>query len=111
MVRTPALALIFALATLLLSGCKNLAPRQSDEDLTADYWRRTFAQMDEYDRQLRRGQEDFDRQVKLSRMNQSKLEDQAKRIDAILEKQEEQAKRYDAILKAMERQHQLNQKR
>ena len=75
---------------LLFAGCDRATP-SSDSD--AEWERRTRAQRDAYDRQVRRADE-----------QQDKADEQDRRFDDLLEKWEEQARRYDAILDAMEKQ-------
>ena len=79
---------------LLLSGCGRASDTSAHDAEWEAQQQRTRKQLDDYDRQTKRVDE-----------NQATAEAQSRRFEALLGKWEEQARRYDAILDAMEKQH------
>lgn len=71
-------------ASVLLSGCGRGGNTSSYD---AELQKRTEAQLDDYDRQSK------------------KVDEQQTKLDALLHKWEEQARRQDAVLDALEKQH------
>ena len=83
-------SLIFVSAT----GCENRSSRTtSDAEWDAEYRKRTDAQVEEIDRQIRRVNTQQDLQA-----------EQTERYDKLLERWERQSKRQEAILNAQEKQ-------
>lgn len=79
--------------TCILFGCNQVASTTSYDAEWQEQQKRIRVQMDDYDRQTKRSDE-----------QQVKAAQQAKRFDKLLDKWEEQARRQDAIISAMEKQ-------